>query len=83
MGSEVVFEMYKRGESTTVPRDRKKTSIEARGTQTRGIADNSGKYFIRVLFGGKPLKSSNPSLGLLDMVPAEVLLAYCLKSSAV
>ncbi|OTB10425.1 hypothetical protein K445DRAFT_70265 [Daldinia sp. EC12] len=36
----------------------------------------NGGFFVRVLFGGKPLRSSNPSLGLLDMVPAETLLAY-------
>lgn len=64
MGSEVVFEMYKRHGNATAPLG---TRIEARS--------KSG-FFVRVLFGGKPLKSSNPSLGLLDMIPAETLLAY-------
>ncbi len=33
-------------------------------------------HYIRVLFGGQVLKSSNPSLGLIDMLPVETLLAY-------
>lgn len=32
-------------------------------------------YFVRVLFGGRVLTSSNPSLGTLDMIPVETLLA--------
>lgn len=35
-----------------------------------------GKHFARVLFSGKPLKSSNPSLGVMDLLPAETLLGY-------
>ncbi|KAK3376332.1 histidine phosphatase superfamily [Lasiosphaeria ovina] len=38
----------------------------------KGVAE----YFIRVLFGGQVLKSPNPSLGVMDMLPAETLLAY-------
>jgi len=37
---------------------------------------SGGGYYVRVLFGGKVLKSSNPSLGVMDMVPIETLLAY-------
>ncbi|KAK6717113.1 hypothetical protein SNK05_000313 [Fusarium graminearum] len=48
MGSEVVFELYKKG----------------------------GKYFVRVLFSGKTLKSSHPDLGVMEMVPVERLLEY-------
>jgi acid phosphatase len=43
-------------------------------TGTAG-ARSSG-YHVRVLFGGKVLKSSNPSLGKMDMLPVETLLAY-------
>ncbi|KAL8751599.1 MAG: hypothetical protein Q9184_006021 [Pyrenodesmia sp. 2 TL-2023] len=50
MGSEVVFELYKR-------------KVDQ-------------QYYIRVLWGGQVLKSSNPTLGVLDMLPVEVLLAY-------
>ncbi|KAK3305300.1 histidine acid phosphatase [Chaetomium strumarium] len=35
-----------------------------------------GGYYVRVLWGGKVLKSSNPSLGVMDMLPVERLLAY-------
>ncbi|KAI8625106.1 histidine acid phosphatase [Xylariaceae sp. FL1651] len=33
-------------------------------------------HYIRVLFSGQVLKSSNPSLGVMDMLPVETLLAY-------
>ncbi|KAK3343696.1 histidine acid phosphatase [Lasiosphaeria hispida] len=41
----------------------------------RGPSPESG-YFVRVLFGGRVLKSSNPSLGVMGMLPVETLLAY-------
>ncbi|KAI1406785.1 phosphoglycerate mutase-like protein [Hypoxylon sp. FL1857] len=72
MGSEVVFEIYRQnGNATSFP-------IPGNSTNIRGgnVGINHGGFFVRVLFGGKPLKSSNPSLGLLDMVPAEILLEY-------
>lgn len=59
MGSEVVFELWRR---------------TGRGGDGEGAAA-SGGYYVRVLFGGKVLTSSNPSLGTLDMVPVETLLA--------
>ncbi|KAL8672674.1 MAG: hypothetical protein Q9168_002880 [Polycauliona sp. 1 TL-2023] len=40
----------------------------------KGKADQ--QYFIRVLWGGQVLRSSSPTLGVLDMVPVEKLLAY-------
>ncbi|KAH7127872.1 histidine phosphatase superfamily [Dactylonectria estremocensis] len=43
--------------------------------KSRKPKDTSG-YYVRVLFGGQTLKSSNPSLGLMEMVPVETLLAY-------
>lgn len=52
-------------------------------TQTAGAssapvrtATSGGGYYVRVLFSGKVLKSSNPSLGTMDMIPVETLLAY-------
>lgn len=35
-----------------------------------------GGWFVRVLWGGQVLRSSNPTLGTMDMVPLERLLAY-------
>ena len=35
-----------------------------------------GCYFIRVLWGGQVLKSANPSLGSMDMIPVSSLLDY-------
>jgi hypothetical protein len=37
---------------------------------------NGGNYFVRVLWGGQVLRSSDPSLGLLNMVALDVLLGY-------
>ncbi|OTA51958.1 phosphoglycerate mutase-like protein [Hypoxylon sp. EC38] len=75
MGSEVVFEVYRRnGNMPALADSKNSTSIGDNGTGTRRT--NADRYFVRVLFGGKPLKSSNPSLGSLDMVPAEILLEY-------
>ncbi|KAL1879097.1 hypothetical protein VTK73DRAFT_7321 [Phialemonium thermophilum] len=47
------------------------TSSEVEPTQI-----GASGYYIRVLFGGQVLKSSNPSLGVLDLIPVETLLAY-------
>ena len=48
MGSEVVFELYRKGN------DR----------------------FVRILWGGVLLRSSNPALGLVNLIPVETLLGY-------
>lgn len=37
---------------------------------------SDGKFFIRILWGGQVLRSSNPSLGAVDMLDVEVFLAY-------
>lgn len=39
-------------------------------------ATSGGDFYVRVLFGGSTLQSSNPSLGLMDMLPVDTLLAY-------
>ena len=40
------------------------------------LYSRQGCYFLRVLWGGQLLRSSNPSLGLLDMVPVQTFLSY-------
>jgi len=37
---------------------------------------NSSEYYMRVLWKGQVLRSSNPSLGVLDMVPLDTFLGY-------
>lgn len=75
MGSEIVFEVYERaGNTSPFPTPSKSAGGHTR--MARATEADSGKFYIRVLFGGKTLRSSNPTLGLLDMVPAETLLAY-------
>ena len=40
------------------------------------LYSKAGCWYVRVLWGGKILRSSNPSLGYMSMVPASTLLAY-------
>ncbi|PSS06722.1 hypothetical protein M430DRAFT_54522 [Amorphotheca resinae ATCC 22711] len=70
MGSEVVFELYKKA-STPVPPI---PHSSARPSPT--FPTSSSGYYLRVLWGGQVMRSSNPSLGLMDMVPLETVLAY-------
>lgn len=70
MGSEVVFEVYQKT-STTKAHARASTATPASDSTT-----NPSGYYLRVLFGGKVLRSSSPTLGLMDMVPLETVLAY-------
>ncbi|KAI1862375.1 uncharacterized protein JN550_010237 [Neoarthrinium moseri] len=69
MGSEIIFELYKRTDRSSDSR------VPPTSRQLRW-AEGQGGFYVRVLFGGKTLKSSNPSLGLISMLPVETLLAY-------
>lgn len=40
------------------------------------IYNKSGERFVRILWGGKLFRSSNPVLGLVDMLPVDTLLEY-------
>lgn len=44
------------------------------------VPDNEARdpqdFFVRVLWGGRPLRSSNPTLGTLDMIPLQTIMAY-------
>ena len=66
MGSEVVFELYKKFKNTST---RSTTSMSS-------ISTNHTGYYVRALWKGQVLRSSNPSLGLMSMVPLETVLAY-------
>ncbi|SPO06097.1 uncharacterized protein DNG_08786 [Cephalotrichum gorgonifer] len=68
MGSEVVFELYKKRAKGTKPGRGPRP-----GPPPAGGAD---EHYVRVLFNGQVLKSSSPTLGLMDMIPAQTLLAY-------
>ncbi|KAH8175350.1 Histidine acid phosphatase family protein [Sarocladium implicatum] len=69
MGSEVVFELYEKTGATSTP------TRSCRPSPTPRPKSESG-YYVRVLFGGQILKSSNPTLGRMDMIPIETLLGY-------
>jgi len=51
------------------------TSTSSPAPTSTPFASPSG-YYMRVLWKGQVLRSSNPSLGLMDMVPLETVLAY-------
>ena len=40
------------------------------------LYSRQGCYFVRILWGGQVLRSSNPSLGLVDLIPVQTLLDY-------
>ena len=40
------------------------------------IWNKGGERFVRVLWGGTVIRSSNPGLGLLDMIPVQTFLEY-------
>ncbi len=40
------------------------------------IYNKSGERFVRILSGGTLFRSSNPELGLVDMLPLDILLGY-------
>ncbi|ROV93039.1 hypothetical protein VPNG_09447 [Cytospora leucostoma] len=84
MGSEVVFEVWKGpgsgggGSNTTTTAGAAAAAVDSgkKGSrETREKDTSASGYYIRVLFGGRVLTSSNPSLGTLDLVPVEILLA--------
>lgn len=53
------------------------TSSSPTATTTPPLTSSSSSdYYIRVLWKGQVLRSSNPSLGLMDMVPLDTVLAY-------
>lgn len=84
MGAEVVFELYKKRVENSVPPESRATIVGSedsgvgisRALASRDTQPNETIYHIRVLFSGKVLKSSNPALGEMDMIPVEALLEY-------
>ena len=40
------------------------------------IYNQNGERFVRILWGGSLFRSSNPELGLVDMLPLDTLLSY-------
>jgi 2-phosphoxylose phosphatase len=40
------------------------------------LYSRQGCYFLRILWGGQVLRSSNPSLGRVDMLPVDTFLQY-------
>ncbi|ROT40322.1 phosphoglycerate mutase-like protein [Sodiomyces alkalinus F11] len=86
MGAEVVFELYRKrtgdaAPSSSVSSSPAPTSGCCGGSRpsartTRRENESESGWYVRVLFGGQLFKSSSPTLGLLDMIPIETLLAY-------
>ncbi|KAI0596902.1 histidine acid phosphatase family protein [Biscogniauxia sp. FL1348] len=71
MGSEIVFELYRKRALAEPETDR----ADDANTRT-GAGGSDYDYYVRVLFSGQVLRSSHPSLGAMDMVPLGTLLAY-------
>lgn len=67
MGSEVVVEVWEM--------QQEKTGDDVAAETTNKFTPGHN-YHVRILFGGRVLRSSNPDLGLLDMRPLPILLDY-------
>lgn len=76
MGSEVVFELWKKPSSPGHGVGGGRNAPVARDEFENRPAKEKVDYFVRVLFGGRVLKSSSPTLGVMDMVPLSTLLDY-------
>lgn len=88
MGAEVVFELYKKGDRSSLqargPSAATNPDFEMAPDAVKRVASSEGgssessstSYYIRVLFGGQVFKSSSPTLGEIDMIPAETLIRY-------
>jgi hypothetical protein len=80
MGSEVVFELYQK--DTKGKRKNSPHTTISKATPTSSAASiptpatSASGFYLRVLWGGQPLLSSSPTLGLMDMIPVENVLAY-------
>ena len=81
MGAEVVFELYKKKGGGSAPsatsecEDSDSEAEEEEEEEEEEDGSESG-FYVRVLFNGQSLKSSSPTLGLMEMVPVETLLGY-------
>ncbi|KAK2061832.1 histidine acid phosphatase [Colletotrichum caudatum] len=79
MGSEVVFELYKKKavDGGDPPATATATATPSPGAGAgAGVGVVESGWYVRVLWGGQVFKSSSPALGLMDMIPVETLLAY-------
>ncbi|EQK97950.1 Histidine acid phosphatase family protein [Ophiocordyceps sinensis CO18] len=91
MGAEVVFELYER-KAGQQPWPQSTLALDASDcmrndtvchalyfssqTALSPLGKSKSNYYLRVLLGGRPLKSSHPALGVMDMTPIETVLEY-------
>lgn len=64
MGAEIAFELYQ------------KKKAASSSDKDNGGGDDSNAFFVRVLWGGQVLQSSNPELGSMEFLDAHKLLDY-------
>lgn len=72
MGSEVVIELWRKNGGGSCDSSSSSTTATVEKSK-RGAS--ASEHYVRVFWGGKVLNSSNPSLGSMDMLPVETLLA--------
>jgi len=90
LGSEVVFELFRKKEREEKQHDAREASGRANGEVdgrelhndminvpgTSTSEESSDRYYIRILWGGRVLKSSHLALGTVDMLPLETFIDY-------
>lgn len=84
MGAEIVFEVWRRRQTEQEKRKRRDdprsehrhTSESESENTSRGQVGGTADWYVRVLWMGRVLRSSHPSLGVMDMVPLDRVLGY-------
>jgi hypothetical protein len=83
LGSELLFELFKKkaGGIEGVTHDNMERHEDDGASKLDSVAASSStistsSYYVRLLWGGKVFKSSDPKLGEIDMLPLEQFLEY-------
>ncbi|KAK5019960.1 hypothetical protein LTR16_000005 [Cryomyces antarcticus] len=76
MGAEIVFELYSANSTAERGSSASATTSNSNGYTGNGSSGSITQFFIRVFWSGRVLRSSSAVFGVLDMVPAERVLAY-------
>lgn len=74
LGSEVVFELFRKKNNARSDEHARRDNHDDT-TATPEISSDT-RHYIRILWGGRVLRSSSPTLGVVDMLPLEILLDY-------
>jgi acid phosphatase len=78
MGSEVTYELYEGPSNRNNGHGKREPSTDSQGNNghdnnghdNNGHGSNGKQYYLRVMWGGQPMKTSTP-MGTIDLIPVE------------